>query len=284
MNVPRKVLVVGAGGYVGRHLVRNLRAMTSSEPVEVVAAVRPGSRTVPGAVPVADASAFDRLVGETEPFRVVCLPQLAGTDVDWLVDRIDGPRWLVFSSAQLAARASAPGAELARARQARAVGRGAAVLAPTMIFGGGQDSNISRIVRSVRSTRVPAFVGDGSQLVQPVHVDDICSLVAAHLWGDVGAGLYPAGGSEVLPVSELVGSIAELLGVRTPALGVPVAALRAGARFAPLVGLRPDQVMRLIEDKIVDDTLTRATFGWEPMPLAHRLEQAVYELDLLVDR
>ncbi|MCB0992765.1 MAG: hypothetical protein KDB16_17440, partial [Acidimicrobiales bacterium] len=224
------------------------------------------------------------LVGEAEPFRVVCLPQLTGNHVDWLVDRVDGPRWLVFSSAQLAAHTAAPGTEVALARQARAVGRGAAVLAPTMIFGGGQDENISRIVRSMRSTHIPTFAGDGSQLVQPIHVDDICSLVAAHLWAEVGAGVYPVGGSEALPVSELIGSIAELLGVRTPALGVPLAALRAGARFASVVGLRPDQVLRLIEDKIVDDTLTRAAFGWEPKPLAHRLEQAVREVDLLVDR
>ncbi|MCB0991612.1 MAG: hypothetical protein KDB16_11570, partial [Acidimicrobiales bacterium] len=70
MTAPLKVLVVGAGGYVGRRLVRHLQLLSSSstETFEVVAAVRPGSRTVPDAVPVADASAFDRLVGEAEPF------------------------------------------------------------------------------------------------------------------------------------------------------------------------------------------------------------------------
>ena len=71
--------------------------------------------------------------------------------------------------------------------------------------------------------------------------------------------------------------------IRTPA--APWAcSRRTCARIRSVVGLRPDQVLRLIEDKIVDDTLTRAAFGWEPKPLAHRLEQAVREVDLLVDR
>lgn len=272
-----RVLIIGAGGYVGKNLVAQL-SDHGSRSVQVTAMVRPSSSTLPGAVPVSDASAFDRLIDDGGFDQIVCLAQLTRPDVDWLVDRIDGSRWLLFSSAQLLSSTPAPQTEVALARQQAALARGAVILSPTMIFGRGGDANVSRFARLMRSSRVPFYPGDGRQLVQPVHVDDVIALVRCHLLEGAPSGIYPVGGAEAVPVAELVGSLAEILGVRMPPLSIPSKLLRGGGVLGPLVGLRSDQVLRMIEDKTVDDTLTRATFGWEPRPLAHRLEQAVSEL------
>ncbi|MCP3934099.1 MAG: hypothetical protein GY708_01870 [Actinomycetia bacterium] len=275
MVTTRRVLVIGAGGYVGRHLVDSCAGSPS---VELVSLVRPSSRTVPGALPMADAAALDNLLADQEFDQIVSLPQLTRSDVDWIVDRVDGSRWLVFSSSQLRSGTRAPGVEAALAREELVVSRGGVVLAPTMIFGRGGDANLSRIIRQMNRTRTRFQVGDGSQLVQPVHVDDVVSLVHAHRSSDVTAGVYPVGGAEAIPAAELMLMIAELLGVRLPPIPVPTGALRMFARFAPVAGLRPDQIDRLVEDKTVDDMITRVVFGWEPVPLAHRVEQAVGEV------
>ena len=244
----------------------------------MVGLVRKTGSSDPCSAVVTNAAALDDLLNVTEFDQIVCLPQLTNDGVDFLLDRIDGPRWIVFSSAQLDSAVRAPGLDAALARERLAIHRGAVVIRPTMIFGRGGDQNISRLVRSTALMRVPVLIDGGRHLVQPVHVDDVVSLVALHRESPVPAGLYPVGGAEVLPARELLIMIAELLGVRFPAVNVPGSALRIAAIAAPLAGLRRDQLLRISEDKTVDTALTTSRFGWEAAPLAHRLEQAVTEV------
>jgi nucleoside-diphosphate-sugar epimerase len=152
-----------------------------------------------------------------------------------------------------------------------------------MIYGRGRDKNLSRLIHSMRRWRVPVVPGDGSQLIQPLHVDDLVDLIACHEKALV-AGLYPVGGAEALPLGELVGTLAQILGLRCPILALPQAALRVAARFGPLIGVRSDQIRRLTEPKIVDIARTVTTFEWLPVPLGLRLEQAVLEALPMVER
>lgn len=260
------MLVIGGAGYVGRAVAAALRAGG----VEVMTTSRTAGRAD---VTVASGADLDALLAERAFAQVVHLPQLTSIDGGELLDRVDGPRWLVFSSAQLDSSVPPPGDDLARAHEVHALARGAAVLRPTMIFGRGGDVNVSRLIRLLRRYRVPVVVGDGSQLVQPVHVDDVSSLVTAHGRRPV-AGLFPVGGDEQLPVGELVDRLRRSLGLRVGPVRIRSRWLRTIARL-PLPGLRPDQVLRLLEDKVVDTSATRDGFGWAPLPLAQRLDEAI---------
>lgn len=266
-------VVIGSGGYVGRCLVGS----EPSDRARVIPMARPGCRTVPGAVPLPHAAALDDLLATRDVDQIVLLPQLTNDSVDWMLDRIDGPRWLVFSSAQLASGVQAPGTSEALARERLAVDRGAVVVRPTMIYGRGGDVNVTRVVGQMRRMRVRVEIGDGSSLVQPIHVDDVVEFVHAHRRTVTRPGIYPIGGPEALPSGELTVMIADVLGLRGPTLRIPSWAIDRAAQLAPVVRLRPDQFTRLLEDKTVDDTLTRRHFDWAPAPLAHRVEQAVAE-------
>ncbi len=282
-------LVIGAGGYVGRHIV----ASAVEAGVRVTAAVRPAASTPAdptgnragdptaelGAVVVelGHGAALDSVLARATFDQVVVLPQLDRDDMEWIIDRIDGPRWLVFSSAQLDSPVASPGSALAKRRERLAVARGAVVVRPTMIFGRGGDANISRLIAQLHRTRVPVQIGDGTHSVQPIHVDDVVSLVHAHRSTAARPGVYPVGGADQLPAGELTTMLCELLGVRLPPLTVRSSWLSTVAAAAPAVGLRRDQIERLLTDKIVDDHTTRDAFSWHPAPLAHRLEQAVDE-------
>jgi nucleoside-diphosphate-sugar epimerase len=115
-----------------------------------------------------------------------------------------------------------------------AVGVSYAIVRPTFFFGGGRDilaNNIAWILR-----RMPQFVvpGDGRDLVQPTHVDDLARicLQAAHGRSDV---IMDAAGPDTMSFEELVRAIRGAVGRRTPILHAPPAAMAALARALGLV-------------------------------------------------
>jgi nucleoside-diphosphate-sugar epimerase len=262
-------LVIGTG-FVGTAVALGLR----DRGIEVVCTSR---RDGAGDLTVANGAALDRVLGYRMFDQIVAVGQLTSHDIDWVLDRIDGPHWLVLSSHQVAAVASAPQTRAALAREDLALDRGACVLRPTMIYGKGRDKNLSRLIRLMARWRVPVVPGDGSQLIQPIHVDDLIELIVHHQKVPA-AGLYPVGGAEALPLRELVATLAQVLGLRFPVVALPQRALHLAALFGPAMGIRNDQIRRLTEPKIVDLTRAIAAFGWRPTPLGIRLEQAVMEV------
>lgn len=259
-------LLIGTG-FVGSLLANGLR----DRGIEVTQSSRtPGQ----GDVTVRDGAALDALLGSGKFDQVVVLGQLTGPDIDWVLERIDGPRWLILSSQQLMSSVPAPGAAVALAREEQALARGACVLRPTMVFGRGRDRNITRLIIMMKRWRVPFVPGSGSQMVQPLHVDDLCALVACH-HQRIRNGLYAVGGAEALPLRELVGTLAELLGLRVPIVEVPQRAIELAASFAPVLRLRSDQLKRLAEPRLADNDPVSGVFGWAPHPLGLRLEEAV---------
>jgi nucleoside-diphosphate-sugar epimerase len=259
-------LIVGTG-FVGSILPDRLRAGG----IDVTLSSRTAGRAD---VTVSDGARLDALDASRRFDQIVVLGQLTGPDIDWVLERVDGARWLIMSSQQVTSSVPAPGTRGALAREELCLTRGACVLRPTMIFGRGRDRTITRLVAAMRRWRVPFVPGPGRQLVQPLHVDDLSDLIARHRRQTIG-GLYPVGGAEALPLRELVTMLAELLGLRVPVVEVPQRAIDLAQRFAPLVGLRPDQVERLGEPRVADNTLVTKAFGWSPEPLGLRLEEAV---------
>ena len=256
-------------GYIGSWLAAELRRRHVT--------VLQSSRRIGAAdITVGDGAALDGLLSEREFEQVVVVGQLTGPDIDWVIERIQGPRWVVLSSHQVTAAAAAPGTPAALAREDVALARGACVLRPTMVYGRGGDRNVTRLLHWMRRLRVPIVPGRGAQQVQPLHVDDLIELVGCHRTAPAG-GMYAVSGPEAVPLAELVATVAQIVGLRCPALSLPERALGFVSRLSRGVGVRADQVRRLTEDKVADHTWTTSQFGWRPAPLGIRLEQAVYE-------
>lgn len=261
-------LVIGTG-FIGDALATRLR--------QNGIAVTQSSRTPQRAdVTVDHGAALDAILARSVPDQVVVVGQLTNPNIDWVIERVDGERWVLLSSQQVSSQFAAPGTEVALAREEFLLARGACVLRPTMVYGKGQDANVTRLIRFMLRWRLPVVPGSGEQLVQPLHVDDLAELISRHEGAPRG-GLYPVGGDEALPVRELVATLADILGIHLAPLELPAPAIRLLTNVAPLFGLRRDQILRMLESKAADSTVTTAHFGWVPMPLGLRLEQAVGE-------
>lgn len=267
-------LVIGAAGFVGScysdHLSRSGQEI-----------VRAGRR--PGLdVELGTSNQLDAALAAYAPEQIVVTSQLSEPSTGWVLERIDGPRWLVLSSSQLASSVPGPGHRQACTHENLARLRGAVVLRPTMVFGRGRDINITRVLRQIARIGFALQLG-GEQFVQPLHVDDLCALMERHLRdpGTRHAGdCLDVGGNDRLTVAELLDDLEQLAGAAAPRLVLPSAALAILARAAGVVGLRSDQVARLVEDKIVDIERACICFDWHPALLAIRLEQAYVEAEI----
>ena len=117
-------LVVGTG-FIGDYLAETLRASG----IEVTQSSRAEG---PATLAVADGSALDSVLSDGNFDQIVVVGQLTGIGMDWVLQRIDGPRWLVMSSHQLQSIIKGPDYGIALERETRALARGACVLRPTM--------------------------------------------------------------------------------------------------------------------------------------------------------
>jgi uncharacterized protein YbjT (DUF2867 family) len=151
------------------------------------------------------------------------------------------------------------------------------VLRPSMIFGDGDDRNISRLVQRVRAGGwIPVMGAD--RLHQPVWVEDVLdAILAAGQQDSALKQTYAIAGAEPLTWACLLDEIGAVVGRparRLPLPGAPVAAaLRLLERLGLRAPVRAAQVRRLLEDKAVDIGAARRDLAYEPATFGEALRR-----------
>ena len=97
------------------------------------------------------------------------------------------------------------------------------ILRPTLIYGYGQDKNISEIARFIQRYRFFPIIGQAYGLRQPIHAEDVAKTCVSALLmpGKVNATFNITGG-ETLSYREMVQRIFDALGYRPRILTVPL--------------------------------------------------------------
>jgi nucleoside-diphosphate-sugar epimerase len=128
------------------------------------------------------------------------------------------------------------------------------IVRPTWVFGGERDvlaNNIAWILR-----RMPAFAlpGDGSYLVQPVHVEDLAR-ICVEAAGDLADTVIDAAGPETMRFNDLVALVRSTVDTRSPIVHVPPPLMSAAARALGLlvrdVVLTGDEIKGLMAGLLV---------------------------------
>lgn len=152
------------------------------------------------------------------------------------------------------------------------------MLHPTMIYGGGSERNISRILTLVR--RWPRWlpllwpVPDGGKtLVQPVYFEDVASAIVAAVTTELSlARTIVIAGPRPFPLAEMLHDCALVCGRRLRILPVPAGVLTSAARlisvFSKKCPFSVAEIQRSREDKAYDIEVLRSQLGIEPRPFA----------------
>jgi nucleoside-diphosphate-sugar epimerase len=144
------------------------------------------------------------------------------------------------------------------------------ILRPSMIYGPGDDRNISRLRNFVDRGWVMPIFGSGNQLVQPVYVTDVANAVVACLERDEISGrTYEIAGDYPITYSEMIDVLCRLVGSTILKVYVPVFLalpfVQLASKAVPSLGVRVDQIRRMKEDRAFDITSARKDLKFQPM-------------------
>jgi len=255
---PSSVLVVGAGGVLGREIVRILR----SQGVDVVAAFRTrraglkqtlvGLGAKPLQLNIDDSDATRQALTEVD--AAVFTPILTVSQSAAALLGED-KRAVFFSSNNVAIDPDADVyARLAKAEEAvLSAAPGAVILRPTMIYGYPGDGNISRLIHWMRRSPILPLPGGGDALQQPVYYRDLAkAAVQTVLDAPPLARTCAVAGPEAVSARALYDAVAHAAGARPFIAPMPLAAF-AILRGAEAIGLKlpvkAAQLARAARDK-----------------------------------
>lgn len=149
------------------------------------------------------------------------------------------------------------------------------VVRPSLVFGDGNDAIAT--LRALARLPVVPLVGDGSQRLQPIHVDDLCLAVVRLLEAEEpDRCVIELAGPRAVTFRELM---TELHRLETPApayfIGVPLSLLRIAATLAGFIGrsaLSHDHLDLLERGNVAPDNGAERLLGRAPRDL-HDFEE-----------
>ena len=268
------ILVTGATGYTGRFLMQHL--LRTGRPLRCL--VRPTTElaqlqkwgveiwTGDLAKPQEVRGAFAGVKQVIHLAHIRYTPTL----VECLGDSVE-QAVLVSSLRRFSQISSASVDEVIEAEK-YAVQRGirCTILRPSMIYGPGDDRNISRLAALLqRYPWIPVF-GSGKYLQQPVYVEDVAESILAALQRPQAIGKsYALAGPEALSYNRLIDLVGAAIGVKPVKIHLPVGLSLAGLwclqKFGVCVGVDMEQIRRLQEDKSFSIAEAQADLSFRPV-------------------
>lgn len=147
------------------------------------------------------------------------------------------------------------------------------ILRPTLIYGLGQDKNITEMARFIRRFGFFPLLGQAIGLRQPIHAGDVASACIAALQTPGATSLaYNIAGGETLSYRDMVGRVFAALGRQPRLLTVPqwtfslaVALLRCLPRYRQWSAAMAERMNR---DQVFDYGDAARDFAFAPRPFA----------------
>jgi nucleoside-diphosphate-sugar epimerase len=144
------------------------------------------------------------------------------------------------------------------------------ILRPTLIYGGGDDRNISEVAAFIRRFGVFPLLGPATGLRQPIHVEDVAGACVAAVQRHGLQPVYNISGGEVLPYREMISRVFRALGRQPRFVPVPRTAIKAGVSVIRLIprfrGLSRGMAERMMTDMVFDHSQATKDFGFAPRP------------------
>ena len=294
------ILVTGGNGFVGGHVVHELRGRDQMlrclvrDPRQAAKLAAWGCELVQG--DMTDSAALRRAVDGVD--AVVHLAAIRqGRDRDFQRIMVDGARDLLAAAKEagvgrfvhMSALGTSEetkdlvpyyGAKWATEELVRASGIQYVIFRPSFVFG--RDGGIlPTFAKLARYSPLTPITGSGKQRIQPIWADDVATYFAdAVRRDDVVGKTFELGGPDAVTWNEFWARLKRTLGLRRPSIHVPMAFMRANAlvteRLPGDIPLTRD-LLKMLEhgDNVVSNDEAVRTFQVSLVALDDQLRRAV---------
>ncbi len=292
------ILVTGGTGFVGAHLIRRLRQ--EGLPVRALARhpdrVQPfkdlGIEVVPG--DISDKVSLEKAAEGIE--RVIHLVGIIQETpgVTFRGVHVEGTRNVIEAARKAGVRhffhqsalGTRPGAKSEYHRTkweaeelVRQSGIPHTILRPSLIYGSGDKFTI-RLSEMLKLVPVMPVIGSGKSRVQPIYIDDVVSCMVKAVTSDAFLNeIYEIGGPDQLTYEEVTKAITEAMGIKRPAVHVPLFFMKPIAHALETVLSNPpltiDQLIMIQEDNVCSMRDIRDAFGIEPLAFRDGLRKFI---------
>jgi uncharacterized protein YbjT (DUF2867 family) len=279
------VTVFGGTGFVGRHVVRHLRASGirvrivsrhrgSGEDVgvEQIAADVHDQRSVEAAVAGADGvvNAISLYVEHgTDTFHSVHVETAAKVATAAKQAGI----WRFVHVSGIGANAASPSPYIRSRGEGEAAVQtafpGAVIVRPAVIFAS-DDAFLTTILRLLRSMPAYPIFGNGRTRLQPVYVDDVAAAIAQILrQSQKPFPIYELAGPQIYSYEELLRTVARIAGSRPVLVRMPFAFWNALAGIAEMLP-QPPLTRNQVELMQIDTTASERLPGFRALGISPR--------------
>lgn len=295
----QQVVVFGATGFIGRHVVAALlehgwRVRAFVHVAETVP-FDAGSRMEVVRGDVRDPAAVQRAVAGCA--GIVNAAGLKRDEPESADVNVGGARNLIAASREaggiriiqistqavkLARQGTYARTKLAADRVLEQSGLPVTLLRPSVVYGSGISGVFSTMQRAVERWPVVPVFGDGRWGCAPVHVADVAEAVAACLAKAETIGrTYDLGGPDVVSLDDLLDRIAGHLGRRCRRIHIPfplaLLLTRMLVRLWPQAPVTVSNVLGSNQPIAIDSTPARREFGFEPRGLERGIRDVLGE-------
>ncbi len=143
------------------------------------------------------------------------------------------------------------------------------ILRPTLIYGYGQDKNITEILKIIKRFRFFPVFGSGTGLRQPIHMDDVANAcIKALLTEKTNGQSYNIAGAETLSYRQLIQRLFEISGQQSRIICIPLVLFQA---IIPILRSFPRyqhwnsaMVERMNSNLVFDSTPAQQDFAFKP--------------------
>ncbi|MGB9691618.1 MAG: SDR family oxidoreductase [Candidatus Sumerlaeaceae bacterium] len=144
------------------------------------------------------------------------------------------------------------------------------IMRASMIYGGKRDNNIEHLVQWL--TKLPLFPlpAGGRMLWQPVFTWDVVAAIEAALERDISIRkVYTLAGPAPLSLREMIETILRVACKRCLLVPIPIPLMMVAAKVLAVMmsrpPIRPDQIQRLLEDKVFDISEAQRDLDFRPI-------------------
>lgn len=158
------------------------------------------------------------------------------------------------------------------------------ILRPTMIYGNMRDHNMHRLIRFISKYPVYPLFGNGSSLMQPIHVEDLADAIVSCIYNEkTFNNSYDLSGGSILSYKEILTTISKLLNKKIIFMHVPLPLAISIVRFINVIlkkksPITVEQVERLQEDKSYSHDAAAHDFNFKPRTFLQGVTQEIDDM------